>query len=129
MPNAGGVNWCVSSIHTLRTSLQAHRDVTVPIRLQKCDGEKPTCAMCIKTERECRYQKPSTKPMAVVLQERVDKLERKLQKLTLGQAPDAPSPSDSTTSSSARSAGAYWAAARLLAADGRDTGAHTFHNP
>ncbi|KAG8902235.1 hypothetical protein FRB99_004721 [Tulasnella sp. 403] len=51
-------------------------------RKLRCDGAKPHCTICVRANRECRYEKLVTRPVYVVLQERLSKLEQKFRLLT-----------------------------------------------
>ncbi|KAG8985452.1 hypothetical protein FRB93_005838 [Tulasnella sp. JGI-2019a] len=51
-------------------------------RKLRCDGEKPACSVCTLAHRECRYVRPVTRPVSVVLQERLARLEAEYARLT-----------------------------------------------
>ncbi|KAG8906617.1 hypothetical protein FRB99_006487 [Tulasnella sp. 403] len=61
-------------------------------RKQKCDGLKPSCNVCVRAHRNCRYEKPVTRPVSVVLQERLDELESKLRSLMQAPSTQAAQP-------------------------------------
>ncbi|KAG8928477.1 hypothetical protein FRC01_005870 [Tulasnella sp. 417] len=50
-------------------------------RKLRCDGAKPFCTICVKANRECKYEKPVTRPVYIVLQERLALLEHRFQTL------------------------------------------------
>lgn len=50
-------------------------------RKLRCDGAKPFCTICVKANRECKYEKPVTRPVYIVLQERLALLEQRFQTL------------------------------------------------
>ncbi|KIO25764.1 hypothetical protein M407DRAFT_24921 [Tulasnella calospora MUT 4182] len=51
----------------------------------KCDGLRPSCWSCIRTNRACSYERQPTRPVSIILQERLGELETKLQNLIRGQ--------------------------------------------
>ncbi|KAG8955038.1 hypothetical protein FRC00_005613, partial [Tulasnella sp. 408] len=61
-------------------------------RKLRCDGAKPFCTICVKANRECKYEKPVTRPVYIVLQERLALLEHRFQTLRDEAAllPEAP---------------------------------------
>lgn len=50
--------------------------------VQRCDGAKPFCTVCVKANRGCKYEKPITRPVYLVLQERLAVLEERFQTLS-----------------------------------------------
>lgn len=70
---------------------------------QKCNGASPTCANCTRWNRPCRYETPVARGMtAVVLQERVDQLEAKLEALRSQSASRSGTSSSSSTTTVGR---------------------------
>lgn len=52
------------------------------VSVQRCDGAKPFCTICVKANRGCKYEKPITRPVYLVLQERLAVLEERFQTLS-----------------------------------------------